>query len=272
MVRRPTHGGHQRRGVRRYIEHRQAQGAANATINRELAAPRRMFTLAIDAGKLLMRPKIHLLQEQNARQGFFERDQLVGVLARLSPALQAVVTFAYWTGWRRSEILALEWSRVDRKAGIVRLDVGTTKNKDGREFHCGAIVELREMMDRQWAARETLKNAGRIVPLVFHRKGKPISSYRKALHAACKAAGCPGRLMHDFWRTAIRNLERAGVSRSVAMKVTGHKTENGYRRYAIVSSGDLADAARKLQAMTTGTISGTIGQLSENQTSAKASA
>ncbi len=103
-----------------------------------------MFTLAIDAGKLLMRPKIHLLQEQNARQGFFERDQLVGVLARLSPAATGRCDVRYWTGWRRSEILALEWSRVDRKAGIVRLDVGTTKNKDGREFHCGAIVELRD--------------------------------------------------------------------------------------------------------------------------------
>jgi hypothetical protein len=51
----------------------------------------------------------------------------------------------------------------------------------------------------------------------------------------------------------VRNLERAGVSRSVAMKLTGHKTEAVYRRYAIVSSGDLAEASRKLQAMT-GTI------------------
>jgi integrase len=81
-----------------------------------------------------------------------------------------------------------------------------------------------------------------------------------------------GRLMHDFRRTAVRNLERADVSRSVAMKLTGHKTENVYRRYAIVSSGDLADAARKLQAMTTGTISGTIGQSDEKPASQKASA
>jgi integrase len=110
------------------------------------------------------------------------------------------------------------------------------------------------------------------VPLVFHRKGKPIKSYRKALAAACIAAGCPGRLMHDFRRTAVRNLERAGVSRSVAMKVTGHKTESVYRRYAIVCSGDLADAGRKLQAMTTGTISGTIGQSDATSQTRKASA
>ena len=77
--------------------------------------------------------------------------------------------------------------------------------------------------------------------------------------------------MHDFRRTAVRNLERAGVSRSVATAITGHKTEAVYRRYAIVSSNDLADAARKLQAIT-GTITGTIGLISDNADSAKATA
>ena len=65
---------------------------------------------------------------------------------------------------------------------------------------------------------------------------------------ACKAAGAPGRIPHDFRRTAVRNLERAGVPRSVAMKMVGHKTEAIYRRYAIVSDADLQDAAKKLAA------------------------
>ena len=86
---------------------------------------------------------------------------------------------------------------------------------------------------------------GRIIPHVFHRKGQPIKGLRRAWKTACRNAGVPGRLR----RSAVRNLERAGVSRSVAMKMTGHKTEAVYRRYAIVSEYDLREAATKLAAV-----------------------
>jgi hypothetical protein len=65
-------------------------------------------------------------------------------------------------------------------------------------------------------------------------------------------AGCPGRIPHDFRRTTVRRLEQAGVSRSVAMKLTGHKTEAIYRRYAIVSAGDLREAVQRLNGYTSG--------------------
>ena len=79
------------------------------------------------------------------------------------------------------------------------------------------------------------------------------SGLDRAWQRARDKAGLPGRIPHDFRRTAVRNLEQAGVPRSVAMKLTGHKTEAVYRRYAIVSPGDLRSAARQLDAYTQGT-------------------
>jgi integrase len=74
-----------------------------------------------------------------------------------------------------------------------------------------------------------------ICPFVFTRDGEPVKAFRKSWDNACAAAGYPTKIPHDFRRTAVRNFERAGVSRSVAMQITGHKTESVYRRYAIVA-------------------------------------
>ena len=84
---------------------------------------------------------------------------------------------------------------------------------------------------------------------VFHRNGRPIKDYRGSWKKSCEKAQVPGRIPHDFRRTAVRNLERAGVPRSVAMQLTGHKTESVYRRYAIVSESDLAEGVAKLAAL-----------------------
>ena len=245
--------------IRAYVAGRQAVGAANATINRELAALRRMFTLAVQAGKLHGKPHIPMLREDNVRRGFFEAAQFDAVRSHLPEALRPVVTFAYLTGWRlKSEVLSIEWRQVDWQRRVVRLDPGTTKNREGRSFPFTADLET--LLKQQHVEHEQLKKTGRIVPLVFHRDGERIRDFRKVWETACKAAGCPGRIPHDFRRTAVRNLERAGVPRSAAMAMVGHKTEAIYRRYAIVDSGALREAAAKIDAANslTGTTTGTI--------------
>jgi integrase len=87
---------------------------------------------------------------------------------------------------------------------------------------------------------------------VFHRNGKPIIDYYGAWDEACRLAGLPDRIAHDLRRTAVRNLERAGVPRSSSMKMTGHKTESVYRRYAIVDEAMLREGAEKLAAYHSG--------------------
>jgi integrase len=238
--------------VRTYITRRQAAGAANATINRDLITLKRMFTLAVQGGNLLAKPYIPLLKEQNVRRGFFEPEQFQRIKSHLPAYMQGIAGFAFVTGWRTpSEILPLEWRQVDLQAGEIRLDAGTTKNGDGRVFPFTAA--LRHVLAEQQQIAETLKARGVMTGHVFcytigQKAGKGITEggYNKAWRKARVAAGCPARIPHDFRRTAVRNLVRAGVPERVAMQLTGHKTRAVFERYNIVSAGDLRDAARRL--------------------------
>ncbi|HVN86037.1 MAG TPA: tyrosine-type recombinase/integrase, partial [Candidatus Binatia bacterium] len=95
-----------------------------------------------------------------------------------------------------------------------------------------------------------------ICPWVFHRNGSPIKEFYTAWRNACRDVGVPGMIPHDFRRTAVRNLVRAGIPERVAMQMTGHRTRSVFERYNIVSEGDLLSAAKQLDEFT-GTISGT---------------
>jgi integrase len=235
--------------VRTYVDARLAAEAAHGTVNRELAALKRAYTVGITGQRILTRPPIRLLAEDNVRQGFFEREEFEAVRALLPPHLHAVVEFMYLTGWRsKSEVLPLTWAQVDFAAGTVRLEPGSTKNRKGRTFVM--TQALRACLE---GARERVhaieRSQGRIIPQVFtHDDGRPIRYFYKTWRTACRRAGLPGKIPHDFRRTAVRNLERAGVPRSVAMAMTGHLTESVYRRYDIVSERDLYDAATRLDA------------------------
>lgn len=252
--------------VRAYVESRQKDKAANATINRELAALKRLFNLAKRGRRILADhvPHIELLQEDNIRKGFFERDRFEAVRAKLPADLQPVVTFAYLTGWRKAEIFALDWRQVDFNGGTVTLDPGTTKNRDGRVFPFSALPELRELLIAQKTRTEELERAtATIIPAVFHRHGRRIVSLVAAWRSACEAAGYPGMLIHDLRRTSVRNLVRARVPERVAMMLSGHKTRSIFSRYNIVDEADLSSGVAKLaeaMATATGTISGTIAR------------
>ena len=244
-------------------------GASAAEVNRELAIIKRAYSLAMKAGRIHSRPHVAMLAEHNTRKGFLEPAQFTAVKGHLPAALQPLLEFGYLTGWRlASEVMPLEWRNVDWQGRTVRLDPGTTKSGEGRTFPFTRAIDA--ILTAQKAHHDRLKKAGQIVPLVFHRNGKPIRHVRKAWESACTKAGYPGRLLHDMRRSAVRNLERDGVSRSAAMAMVGHRTEAIYRRYAIVDAGALRDAAAKID-RAAGTISGTIGD-SASQSPASQSA
>lgn len=229
--------------VRGYIAQRQEEKAAAATIMNDLAALKRMFNLALQAGEIHHKPYIPRVRVDNARKGFLGDIEYLIVREALPRVLQPVLDFAYWTAWRKQEILGLTWDRVDLAAGTARLD--TSKNYSGR------VVVLPESLKAtlQRVQEETLALQARTgwrIPWVFHRSGKPIKSFDGAWRAARQTAGLPGLFFHDLRRTGVRNMIRAGVPERVAMAISGHKTRAMFDRYNIVNETDLQEAARKI--------------------------
>jgi integrase len=254
--------------VKTYIEKRMEDEMSNASINRELAALKRMFHLGARCTppKVNLIPYIPMLKESNVRKGFFENGEFLALRDALPEDLKPIVTFAFHSGWRKAEILGLTWDRVDLREGIVRLDPGETKNEDGRILYMNdeLLMEMRKLQAKRHLG----------CPYVFHRDGKPIAGFRKAWAKACiqvglydvlrdgdgravvikdrkgneKVVEVPTKIFHDFRRTAIRDMVRSGVSERVAMSISGHKTRNVFDRYNIVSDQDLKEAAKKKQA------------------------
>ena len=224
--------------IRVYMEARLEEGATPATVNRDLAALGRMFSLAVQAVRLNARPHIPRLPEGQPRQGFLEYSEYLSIRAHLPPTYQDVLDFGYYSGWRRGEIVKLEWKDVDRGAGVIRLRPELSKNKDGRVLALSSL--LRDLIERRWQSRAL----GCL--FVFHVNGRPVGDWRKSWKRACEAAGLPGKLFHDLRRTVVRNLVRAGVPERVAMSVTGHKTRSVFDRYNIVSESDLKQATARL--------------------------
>ena len=180
--------------IRRYMARRFDDGLKPATIRNEVNVLRRAFTLALQVGRVREIPHVPKLQIRNVRTGFFEEPELRRVVEHLSHGLRPIAEFGFWTGWRISELLGLQWRQVDFEAGVVRLEVGSTKNDEGRVLPFVALPPLRDLLigQRERTDRKERRHK-RVIPWVFHRRGRRILRIEAAWKTACEKAGCPDR-------------------------------------------------------------------------------
>jgi len=257
-----------------YRRQRQQAGAAVGTVNRELGVLRRVLRVAYQDNLLIRVPHITMPPENNVRTGFLDDaqlDQLRDAAAKVGLWMRTMVELSAGAyAWRKREMLDMRVSQVDFAAGTIRLEVGTTKNKQGRE------VPLTP------ATRPLLEAccAGKQPDDYVLTRGRPpvrVIDPRDAWHAMCISLGlgcwhcqtpqcgtkqnrqgrCPkcrarnwryeGLLIHDMRRTGVRNLRRSGVSEQVAMSISGHKTASTFRRYDIVCNDDKVVALAALE-------------------------
>jgi integrase len=226
----------------KYVDQRLKAGAANATINRELAALKRMLNLGYNATppRVYFIPRFPRLYEDNVRKGFLRDEQYRRLLIFCSESwFQALVEAAYTYGWRLGELLSLKVDQVDLLRQTIRLHSGMTKNREGRE-----VTMTRSI--RRLFAQCVAGKFGK--ELVFTRSnGKAVRDCRRMWNNACVSAGVPDLLFHDLRRTAARNLRQAGVAEGIIMKIAGWQTRSVFERYAIVSQTDIQEALQKLE-------------------------
>jgi len=235
--------------VEKYINARLDSGASHSTVKTERATLHRMLKLWAARGRLPMPTFPEMGDPDNAREVYFEPGEFAALHAQLAPHVQPVAEFLYLSGWRTREALGLQWGAVNLAAGEVRLAAAGDKEKRPRLLAFTELPQLGDLLRRQYAATMALeRETGQKVDHVFHRRGKPLRSFRTAWANALKRAGLSDRHPHDFRRTAVRRLERAGVPRSQAKRMVGHRTDSIYERYASVARSDLHEAGAKVTA------------------------
>jgi integrase len=247
--------------VNSYIERRRAAGRKNATINREVATLRAMF----HHGTRVTPPMVAVmpafptrLKESAPRNGFITDAEYAKLKINAKPLwLRALVACAYTFGFRKGELLNLCVRQVDLLDKWLALEQGSTKNGEGRKVHMTA--EVYELMCACVRGKKPES-------YVFTRDdGSPVADPRDDWYTLSVASGLGewvpakrkngedykryvGLNLHDFRRSAIRNMTRRGVNETVAMKISGHKTASVFRRYDITDERDLAEATRKIEA------------------------
>ena len=234
--------------LKAYVTKRLGEKAAAATINRELDCLKRMMVLGsrCNPPKVSTVPHFPRLAENNVREGFLEHDEFLSVRGAAADYMKVPITIAYYTGMRMREIISLKglkWEQVtlSDESGCIRLTSSQTKAKKARVVYLTGdflkvMLKAKELRDRFHPS----------CPYVCHREGQSFDNLRQGWLSACKRVGLKGKTFHDLRRTGVRNLIRAGVPETVAMKISGHKTRSVFDRYNVTSEEDLKQAAEKL--------------------------
>lgn len=219
---------------------------SGTTINKIVTLARRIYYLAMDAGIVNTNPFARRGTFKEEPKGKYVPDEEFWFICDSLPEyMKPVVITAYLTGMRRSEILELEWSRVDLAGGFIDLTEADTKTDEPRRIYFSSIRQLKDVFVR--AEREKKPKQ----KLVFTKTdGKAICKWtiQKQIKKICLNSGIGPYRLHDLRHTFNTNMLKAGVNQVIIMKLTGHKTNKMFTRYSHIDKEQGEAAMGKLDA------------------------
>ena len=225
--------------IRQYQLARRAAGAATGTINRETSALHRMCTLAVHWGWLDTVPGFpDRLRENPPRQGFFEHPEYRAVRAHLPAPWQDILDLAYYSGWRKQEILGLTWEEIDEAGGVIRLLAGPA-----RRPWWGGCSPSHNPSPRRWRG-----DGHAVTPTARSSSTATASPSADGAPRGARPARPLGCRPASFTTAAAPPPapDRKNVPERVAMLLTGHKSRAIFDRYNIIHEQELLDAGDQL--------------------------
>jgi len=208
-----------------------------ATVNRELACLKHIYTKAIEWGKIDNSPasKIKKFRESNQRIRYLEEEEIERLYEACSEHLKPIVAVALNSGMRKGEILNLKWPDVNLRTRVI--SILNSKNDEKRE-----VPINKDLAQILLAVLKHPKS-----PYVFCKEdGTPYGSVKTSFRAALRRAKIKNFRFHDLRHTFASHLVMRGVGLKTVQELLGHKTINMTVRYSHLSPDHKRAAVEKL--------------------------
>ena len=231
------------RNISKYKMLRKEEGAAPATINRELAMLSKAFSLAVKEWEWLKDnpvSKVPRERENNERDRWLTVEEEVSLLECSPDWLRDIILFNLQTGLRQDELLSLTWDRVS----VVREEILIKETKNGKPRTIPLNKTAFDILERK-AKVVSIKNQ-----IVFHSKtGTKINKHnlRRAFVNAMGRAGIEDFTFHGLRHTFATRLAQSKIDLYRISKLLGHKDISTTQRYAHHCSDSLRKTVEVLE-------------------------
>jgi len=210
---------------------------APATVNRELASLKHMFTKAIEWKLVKENPAkgVKRLKEPPGRLRYLKIEEIKKLLDACADHVRSIVITALNTGMRKSEILNLCWREVDLKNR--KITVINAKNNETR------VIPINKTL---YGELLTLSKKPKGEYVFSNRCGSPFGDIKKGFSVALERAGIEDFRFHDLRHTFGSHLVMQGVNIKTVQQILGHKDIKMTMRYSHLSPEYVHDAMEKL--------------------------